>query len=74
MRFFAASFSLPLLLALCSGLEDQKLTFEIKTTWDGQPIDHDPARVGMFVTESGDLNLTMSAPFFNSPIPSETNI
>ena len=58
---------------LCLGQEDKKssLTYEIKTTWDGEPIDHDPARVTLSVTEGGDVNLTMSALFFNSPHPEE---
>ena len=74
MELFSLALLALTLGGCCLGLEDESLSYEIKTTWDGRAIDHDPARVTLFVTKDGDVNLTMSAPFFNSPKPEKAII
>ena len=45
------------------------LTYEIKTTWDGKPIDN-KVTLMLTGTEDGDIQLNIVAPFFNDPAPS----
>jgi hypothetical protein len=41
--------------------------YEIKSTWNNQPIDHEPIRIKLERNELNDLNITINAPFFNDP-------
>jgi hypothetical protein len=43
------------------------LEYEIKTTWNNQPIDHEPIRIKLERNDQSDLNITITAPFFNDP-------
>ncbi|XP_052788445.1 UPF0462 protein C4orf33 homolog [Mya arenaria] len=41
-------------------------TYNIQTTWDGQPINHDPIKITVGPVEStGHVMLSASGPFFN---------
>jgi len=42
--------------------------YEIKTTWNGEPIDHEPVTLTLEKFETG-VALNVSAPFFNDPAP-----
>ena len=43
-------------------------TYAVGVTWDGQPIDHPPAKIGL--RGDGDsLEITISAPYFGDPAP-----
>ena len=72
----SSSFFLFLLgFCLAQDVGSKELTYEIKTTWNGEPLDHDPARVTFSTdVESGDLEFKVSAQFFNSPIQGEKPI
>ncbi|XP_052790081.1 UPF0462 protein C4orf33 homolog [Mya arenaria] len=52
----------------CDEIEKMTRTYSIQTTWDGQPITHDPISitVGPF-DPTGHLVLTASGPYFNDP-------
>ena len=43
-------------------------SYSIALTWDGQPIDHAPAKITMRGV-SGDLEISISAPYFGDPAP-----
>ena len=43
-------------------------SYSIALTWDGQPIDHVPAKISMRGV-SGDLEISISAPYFGDPAP-----
>ncbi|XP_052788443.1 UPF0462 protein C4orf33 homolog [Mya arenaria] len=55
--------------ALGAGVYHQKKiirTYNIQTTWDGQPINHDPIKITVGPVEStGHVMLSASGPFFN---------
>ncbi|MBN3308043.1 CD033 protein, partial [Amia calva] len=42
------------------------MEFDIKTTWDSLPVNHDPVKV-KFSPGSGGMTLEVFAPFFNDP-------
>jgi len=43
-------------------------SYDISTTWDSQPIDHNPIRITVGPTDdAGNVILTASGPFFNDP-------
>ncbi|KAF6092587.1 hypothetical protein HJG60_001844 [Phyllostomus discolor] len=42
------------------------MDFRVAHTWDGSPVGHEPARVGLEPGRGGVL-LQVSAPFFNDP-------
>lgn len=42
-------------------------SFEIRTTWDGLPIDHDPVRIDFVDEGHENILYTIHAPFFDDP-------
>lgn len=44
------------------------LNFQIKTTWNGEAIDHVPIELNLESSEKG-LMINVKAPFFNDPPP-----
>lgn len=44
------------------------LEYNITTTWNGGPIDHDPVQLSLSGSADGQyLELSIKAPFFNDP-------
>ena len=48
--------------------EDGAKKFSIATTWDGQPVDHEPVKLTL-EGDGEDLVIRISAPFFGDPAP-----
>ena len=48
--------------------EDGEKKFSIATTWDGQPVDHEPVELTL-EGDGEDLVIRISAPFFGDPAP-----
>ena len=67
----ASSLLLPAsLLLFCLGARSQ-LRYEVKTQWDGTPLVQ-ASYTTVELTKNGDfLNIAVSAPFYNSPVPPE---
>ena len=42
--------------------------FEIKTTWDGKPVDHQPVKITLIGADD-DLIIEIKAPYFDDPAP-----
>lgn len=42
------------------------MQFLIKHTWDSNPVNHEPIRIG-FSSGNGGLKMEVSGPFFNDP-------
>ena len=59
-----------LMLGLAFGpCSSSELEFTITKLWNGTDINFDPARVTLSTTATGELQIEVSAPFFNTPIP-----
>ncbi|XP_052076776.1 uncharacterized protein LOC127714777 [Mytilus californianus] len=43
------------------------MTFNISTSWDGQPIDHDPVIISLDRDRCNNVIMSVDAPFFNDP-------
>ena len=46
----------------------EKQDFQIRGTWDGEAIDHDPVELSL-VAAGEDLIISISAPYFGDPAP-----
>ncbi|KAG8231324.1 hypothetical protein J437_LFUL011717 [Ladona fulva] len=66
---FALPFLIQLVLAIhptALGKDSSGMTYQIKTTWDGLPVDHDPVSVTLVGKEEG-VEILVDAPFFGIP-------
>ena len=43
------------------------LEYSIVTTWDDQPVDHDPVNITLENVDDHSFKLSVNAPFFNDP-------
>lgn len=45
------------------------MRFEIKTTWDGQAIDHEPAKIKLLPHDDNSFQMIVEGKFFGDPNP-----
>lgn len=45
----------------------QKFEFSIRTTWDGQPIDHQPVKFTVNAVNDDSVKVDVKGSFFNDP-------
>lgn len=71
-KFAAVLLFAPLILAILPAGQgdntvDSAMTYQIKTTWDGLPVDHEPITISLIGRGDKGVEIRVRAPFFGLP-------